>query len=91
MRAFQQPDGENGAVASVSKMTELNTSNRPTVSGSALQLTSHNTVPPAGALAHVLDAGLLTVTAAVLLELLYVAVIVEDPAATPVTGILADS
>jgi hypothetical protein len=33
---------------------------------------------------------LLTVAAAVLLELLYVAVMVEEPAATPVTGMLAE-
>src|SRR5574340_670522 len=46
---------------------------------------SISTVPPAGAFVHELDAGLLTVTAAVLLELLYVAVIVLLPAATPVT------
>jgi len=51
---------------------------------------SISTVPPAGAFVHELDAGLLTVTDAVLFELLYVAVIVEDPAATPVTGMFAD-
>lgn len=51
---------------------------------------SISTTPPAGAFVHELDAGLLTVTAAVLLELLYVAVIVEDPAATPVTGMFAE-
>jgi len=46
---------------------------------------SNKTVPPAGALAHVPDAELLTVTTDCADELLYDAVMVLLPAATPVT------
>jgi len=81
--------GENGASEIVSMFepaTGKSSMNPVTLSNAE----SISTVPPAGAFVHELDAGLLTVTAAVLFELLYVAVIVEDPDATPVTGILAE-
>ena len=50
---------------------------------------SFNTVPPAGALAHVPEAGVLTATDDALLDELYVAVTVVAPAATPVTATTA--
>lgn len=75
-------DGLNGADASVVNMVELYTSSSPVKFEKSL---SRRTVPPAGALLHDPDAGLLTVTAHILLELLYVAVTLLEPAATPVT------
>ncbi len=79
--------GLNGAVASESRIVDPYTSNNPFKFDAFV---SSSTTPPSGAFAHVVDTGEDIDTVDCFDELLYVAVIVVAPAATPVTVTTAD-